>query len=211
MVDDFNIAFSGLVMVKSSLLQLVSLSTEVTLLDCPMLSLVESNCSCVVFRALADLDLLRVSANSTLLDERFMRPITSKLCVLTESIRDSKIVEPLRISPSIFSDIVSNVTFRCLLDTTSDETPEGIIKGLKGFVACVCEREKVGCEEGLPKGLVSPLEPLLLCLVEQLSLDVNDLLDDILPFNLANSLGDRSMDDNQLSMLPFSALIIFLL
>ena len=203
MVDGFNIVFLALGALNSSLPQLVSLSTDVALLDCvvSILRLVESKCC--VLRALADLDLPRVSANSTLfLVERFTRPITSKLCVLTESKRGSKTGDSSRISPSIFSDIVSNVTFRCLLDTTSDETPEGTIQGLKDFVVRVCEREKPGCEEvGLLKGLLSSLLPLLLRSLAQLSLDTVDLLDDILPFSLANNLGDRSIDDSQFSPL----------
>ena len=100
-----------------------------------------------------------------------------------------------------------------MLDTTSDETPEGeAIQGLKDFVVCVCEREKLGSKVGLLEGLLSSLVQLLLHLVVVgLSLGVVDLLDVILLFNLASNLGDKSIDDNQLSIPPFSAFTTFLL
>ena len=113
---------------------------------------------------------------------------------------------------------MSNVTLRFLLDTTSVETPDGAIQGLKDFVVRDFEREKSGCEAmglpiGLPTGLVLvPSLPLLLLrLLVQLSLDVTDLLDDILPLNFDSSLGDKSIDGNQFSIPLFSAFITFFL
>lgn len=109
---------------------------------------------------------------------------------------------------------MSNVTLRFLLDTTSVETPDGAIQGLKDFVVRDFEREKSGCEAmGLPIGLVLvPSLPLLLLrLLVQLSLDVTDLLDDILPLNFESSLGDKSIDGNQFSIPLFSAFITFFL
>lgn len=104
---------------------------------------------------------------------------------------------------------MSNVTLRFLLDTTSDE---GAMQGLKDFVVRVCEREKPDREEvGLLRGLVSSLVLLFLQLLVELALDTVDLLDDILPFNFASSLGDKSIDDNQFSIPPFSGFVTFLL